>query len=243
MPFGLNRMEIEMDVNPISMKRIYQSVIEQFIGLIREGKLKVGEKLPPERTLAEMFNVSRASIREAFSAMEIIGLIEVRPGDGSFVTNLNMAPFINTIAPLFVKNEEMEDELLEFRKMLELEAAKLAAGKGKPEEIILLEGPINSMKAAIEKNDINMGAEADIRFHKILFSLSNNYILTKSAEYIGYILESSVKFNRAKILKDSENSKVLYEQHKEIYEAIRNNDAQSAVEMMNKHLDFVKQIY
>lgn len=240
MPF---RTEITMDINPISMKRIYQSVIEQFIGLIREGKLKVGDKLPPERTLAEMFNVSRASIREAFSAMEIIGLIEVRPGDGSFVTSLNIAPFINTIAPLFVKTDEMEDELLEFRKMLELEAAKLAAGKGKPEEITLLEGPIHSMKAAIEKNDVNMGAEADIQFHKILFGLSNNYILTKSAEYIGHILESSVRFNRAKILKDSENSKVLYEQHKEIYEAVRNKDAQSAVEMMNKHLDFVKQIY
>ena len=232
-----------MDINPISMKRIYQSVIEQFIGLIREGKLKVGDKLPPERALAEMFNVSRASIREAFSAMEIIGLIEVRPGDGSFVTNLNIAPFINTIAPLFVKTDEMEDELLEFRKMLELEAAKLAAGKGKPEEITLLEGPIHSMKVAIEKKDVNMGADADIQFHKILFGLSNNYILTKSAEYIGHILESSVKFNRAKILKDSENSKVLYEQHKEIYEAIRNNDVQAAVEFMNKHLDFVKQIY
>ena len=232
-----------MDINPISMKRIYQSVIEQFIGLIREGKLKVGDKLPPERSLAEMFNVSRASIREAFSAMEIIGLIEVRPGDGSFVTNLNIAPFINTIAPLFVKTDEMEDELLEFRKMLELEAAKLAAGKGKPEEITLLEGPIHSMKVAIEKKDVNMGADADIQFHKILFGLSNNYILTKSAEYISHILESSVKFNRAKILKDSENSKVLYEQHKEIYEAIRNNDVQAAVEFMNKHLDFVKQIY
>ena len=232
-----------MDINPISMKRIYQSVIEQFIGLIREGKLKVGDKLPPERALAEMFNVSRASIREAFSAMEIIGLIEVRPGDGSFVTNLNIAPFINTIAPLFVKTDEMEDELLEFRKMLELEAAKLAAGKGKPEEITLLEGPIHSMKVAIEKKDVNMGADADIQFHKILFGLSNNYILTKSAEYISHILESSVKFNRAKILKDSENSKVLYEQHKEIYEAIRNNDVQAAVEFMNKHLDFVKQIY
>ena len=232
-----------MDINPISMKRIYQSVIEQFIGLIKEGKLKVGDKLPPERTLAEMFNVSRASIREAFSAMEIIGLIEVRPGDGSFVTNLNIAPFINTIAPLFVKNDEMEDELLEFRKMLELEAAKLAAGKGKPEENKLLEGPIHSMETAIEKNDVNMGAEADILFHKILFGLSNNYILIKSAEYISHILESSVRFNRAKILKNSQNSKVLYEQHKQIYEAIRNNDAQSAVDIMNKHLDFVKQIY
>jgi GntR family transcriptional repressor for pyruvate dehydrogenase complex len=115
-----------MEINPINSKRIYQSVVEQFVGLLRTGKVKPGDKLPPERTLAEQFRVSRASIREAISAMEIIGLIEVRPGDGSFVTDLNIAPFLNTIAPLFVRNETMETELLEFRKLLELEAVELA---------------------------------------------------------------------------------------------------------------------
>ncbi|MGD9155280.1 MAG: GntR family transcriptional regulator, partial [Bacillota bacterium] len=118
-----------MEISPINSKRIYQSVVEQFVGLLKSGKMKPGDKLPPERTLAELFRVSRASIREAFSAMEIIGLIEVRPGDGSFVTDLNIAPFLNTIAPLFIKNETMETELLEFRKLLEREAVELAAMK------------------------------------------------------------------------------------------------------------------
>ena len=101
-----------MQINPIGMKRLYQSIVEQFVNLIKEGQLKVGDRLPPERTLAEMFNVSRASIREAFSAMEIIGLIEVRQGEGSYITDLNIGPFINTIAPLFVRNESMETDLL-----------------------------------------------------------------------------------------------------------------------------------
>jgi len=118
-----------MEVNPISMKRIYQSIIGQFIDLIKDGKLKVGDKLPPERTLAEMFNVSRASIREAFSAMEIIGLIEVRPGEGSFVTDLNIGPFISTISPLLVSSESMDADLLDFRKLIEMEAVRLAAMK------------------------------------------------------------------------------------------------------------------
>jgi Transcriptional regulators len=224
------------------MKRIYQTVIEQFVGLIKDGRLKVGDKLPPERTLAEMFNVSRASIREAFSAMEIIGLIEVRPGDGSFITDLNIAPFINTIAPLIVRNESMENELLEFRKMLELEAVKLAASKGSREEIKPLKEVLGLMKTAIEQQDTNMGAEADIRFHKCLFAISDNYILTKSAECIGYMLESSISFNRARILKDSANFKVLYEQHKQIHDAIEQGDDKAAVEIMNRHLDFVKEI-
>lgn len=231
-----------MDIHPINMKRIYQSVIEQFIGLIKDGKLEVGQKLPSERALAEMFNVSRASIREAFSAMEIIGLIEVRPGEGSFVTNLNIAPFINTIAPLFVRNQNMEDDLLEFRKMLEIKAVKLAAEKAKAEEVVSLEESIAMMKNAIEKNDTNMGAEADIEFHKVLFTLSDNFIIIKAAECIGFILETSVKFNRAKILKDSSNLRVLYNQHREIYQAVRDRNPALASDIMNNHLDFVKQI-
>jgi GntR family transcriptional repressor for pyruvate dehydrogenase complex len=232
-----------MEINPINMKRIYQSVIEQFIGLIKDGKLTVGQKLPCERVLAEMFNVSRASLREAFSAMEIIGLIEVRPGEGSFITDLNIAPFINTIAPLFLKNSSMEEDLLEFRKMLELEAVKLAANKAGTENFAMMEESLEMMKKAIENNDTVLGAEADIKFHKALFILSGNVILMKASEYIGFILEASVKFNRGKILRNNSDSEYLYQQHKQIYEAVCSKDAALASDIMGKHLDYVKHIY
>ena len=127
--FILSTGVAKIDINPISTKRIYQSVIEQFIGLITGGKLKIGDKLPPERELAERFNVSRASIREAFRAMEIIGIIEVRPGGGSYVTELNIANFMSTIAPLFMRTNDTEQDLLEFRRLLETEAVRLAAEK------------------------------------------------------------------------------------------------------------------
>jgi GntR family transcriptional repressor for pyruvate dehydrogenase complex len=231
-----------MDINPISMKRIYQSIIEQFVGLISNEKLVVGQKLPSERVLAEKFGVSRASIREAFSAMEIIGLIEVRPGEGTFVSDLNIAPFINTIAPLFLKNSSLEDDLLEFRKMLELEAVKLAAEKADAGKTGIMEKPLSIMKNAIENNDAALGAEADISFHKALFTLSGNVILMKASEYVGFIFEASVKLNRDRILVDSRNSEILYQQHKQIYHAVCKKDAASAAEIMSRHLDFVKQI-
>lgn len=241
-----------MEINPISVKRVYQMIIEQLVSMIKEGKLKAGDRLPPERTLAEMFNVSRASVREAFSAMEIIGLIEVRPGEGSFITDLNIGPFINTIAPLFVRNENMQTDLLEFRKLIEIEAVKLAAskqkaniecpGKYKELDISSLEEQLNSMHKALLENDINLGAEADIQFHKAIFLLTDNIFLIKVAECIGYILESSVKFNRTKILTDSNNAKILYNQHKEIYEAIKLGNCQLAAEIMEKHLNFVTEI-
>jgi GntR family transcriptional repressor for pyruvate dehydrogenase complex len=232
-----------MDISPINMKRIYQSVVEQFVDLIKKGKLHVGQKLPSERVLAEMLNVSRASLREAFSAMEIIGLIEVRPGEGSFVTDLNIAPFINTIAPLFLKDSSLEEDLLQFRRMLECEAVKLAADNANAENCKRMEEPLEMMRKAIENNDTSMGAEADIQFHKAIFALSGNVIMMKASEYIGFIFEASVKFNREKILVNNQNTEELYRQHKQIYEAIINRDGALASSIMGGHLDFVKQMY
>jgi GntR family transcriptional repressor for pyruvate dehydrogenase complex len=231
-----------MEINPINSKRIYQSVVEQVVGLLQAGEMKPGDKLPPERTLAELFRVSRASIREAFSAMEIIGLIEVRPGDGSFVTDFNIAPFLNTIAPLFVKNETMETELLEFRKLLELEAVELAALKASESGLKILASCLDRMKAAIERNDSAAGAEADIGFHTQIFTLTDNFILTKAAECVASLVVSSVRFNREKILVNPDNAWELYRQHLSIYEAIGARRPQEAKELMERHLGFVREI-
>ncbi|HHW30952.1 MAG TPA: FadR family transcriptional regulator [Clostridiaceae bacterium] len=231
-----------MNINPISMKKIYQSIIEQIVLLVKEGKLKAGDKLPPERTLAEMFNVSRASIREAFSAMEIIGLIEVRPGEGTFISDLNIAPFINAIAPLFVKNESMETDLLEFRTLLEVNAVKIAANNAKNSDLELLKKSLELMESALEKNDPVLGAKADIEFHKAIFLISGNYILLKASECMTYILESSIRFNREKILYNRENTKMLLNQHIQIYEAIKNNNPDLACDIMEKHLNLVRKI-
>ncbi|MFU0799069.1 MAG: GntR family transcriptional regulator [Xylanivirga thermophila] len=242
----LNLEEDTMDVTPINVKRVYQLIVEQLVTMIKEGTLKVGDRLPPERTLAEMFNVSRASIREAFSAMEIIGLIEVRPGEGSYITDLNIGPFINTIAPLFVRNEDMETDLLDFRKLIEAEAVKLAANRQSTNkdklDISTLKKHLDDMHKALEENDIDLGVKGDIQFHNEIFILTDNIILIKTSECIAYILESSVKFNRSKILKGSSNSNILYHQHSRIYEAIKLGNGDLAAEIMEQHLDFVKQI-
>lgn len=231
-----------MEVNPINNKRIYQSIIEQIINMIIEGEVQVGEKLPAERALAKMFNVSRASVREAFRAMEIVGVIEVRPGGGSFIRNLNIVNFINTIAPLFLKNESMENDLLEFRKMIEVEAVRLAAEKSTLNSLMPLGYAINLMRKSIENKDANLGSSADIEFHKAVFGLSDNHILIKASEFVAFFLESSVKFNRQKILKSIDNSKVLFNQHVEIYEAIKDNNPKSAVLVTEKHLNFINEI-
>jgi GntR family transcriptional repressor for pyruvate dehydrogenase complex len=202
--------------------------------------LNVGDKLPSERILAERFNVSRASIREAFTAMNVIGIIDIQHGKGSFVTDINIAPFINTIAPLFLVDESMENDLLDFRKLLEVEAVKLAAKNAKQEDLYLLEESLGLMKDALDKNDTKNGYLADVSFHKAIFTISDNYILMKAKEYIHFIFETTIRLSRDKLSVDIYNSEVLYEQHCNIYRYIKQNDINLAEKEMIRHFDYVK---
>jgi GntR family transcriptional regulator, transcriptional repressor for pyruvate dehydrogenase complex len=79
------RPERPMDVEPIKSTRIYEEIVRQIKAMIGEGRLKSGDQLPPERELAEKFLVSRTSVREALRALESLGLVEIRPGEGTFV--------------------------------------------------------------------------------------------------------------------------------------------------------------
>ena len=71
-----------MELKTVQTQKIYKNIVEQIVDLIHDGSLKKGDKLPPERSLADMMNVSRTSVREALKVMEIIGIIEIRPGEG-----------------------------------------------------------------------------------------------------------------------------------------------------------------
>lgn len=230
-----------MEVSPINRKRIYQSVIEQFIGLLTSGRLKSGDRLPPERVLAEQFGVSRASIREAFRAMEVIGIIDVRAGGGSYVTDLNIVPFITTIAPLFLRTERMEEDLLDFRQLLETEAARLAAARQDQPAIAGLAEAVALMERSLAQDDLELGAEADIRFHRCLFGCSGSEVLVKASECVACLLEQSVRLGRARILKTADRAGKLLEQHGLILESVRRGDSRQAAQAMADHLAFVRQ--
>lgn len=229
-----------MGIASNNRKPINHGIIEQFVGLIKSGKLQIGEKVPSEQTLAEIFNVSRSSIRETLKALEIIGLTEVRPGEGFFVVEPNIAPFINAITPLLIKNETMERDLLDFRKILELNAVELAAARAESTKDLLTS--LVNMKAAIDRDDLNAGVDADILFHKSIFLLSQNNILESVSDCIVAILESSVRFNREKILSNNHNANELYNQHLGIYEAIMLHRPELAKSRMEQHLNFVLEI-
>lgn len=231
-----------MEVSQISNKRIYQSIIEQFIHMIRDDKLAIGEKLPAERELSTMFNVSRSSIREAIKVLEILGMFEVKPGGGTFVSEPNIIPFINTMAPLFLKGKAQEKEIMEFRIMLEAKACKLAARKRSNEELLSLKEELDNMKTALLAGDIHKGIQSDVNFHMKIFKISKNNLMVKAIESIMCLLEKTVNYNRDIILATKENSQKLYQQHETIYLAIESKDISNLDIILDEHLLFAVEI-
>src|SRR5713101_7110436 len=89
-------------IAPIKSTRIYQEIVRQVKAMIAEGRLKSGDQLPPERDLAEKFVVSRTSVREALRALESLGLIEIRPGEGTFVRGVSVEEVIENMELVMV---------------------------------------------------------------------------------------------------------------------------------------------
>lgn len=131
------------DFKVIKRRRLYQDVVGQIHDLIRDGTLKPGDRLPPERELAEQFEVSRSSIREAMRALELQGLVASRPGSGTFVSTDSLESLVAIIASSLGGAREYLDYTFEVRRLLEPQIAALAAERA-------TEADINRIAEALE---------------------------------------------------------------------------------------------
>lgn len=228
-----------VEIKSIQTKKIYKNIVEQIITLISEGSLKCGDKLPPERTLAEMLHVSRASLREALSVMEIMGIVDIRAGEGSFVSDLDVQPFISLMLPLLLKANGIESDLLQIRMLLEVSGVKIVIDNLKEEEPVLeeLRNIINKMETEIDNAE--EGIRLDMQFHKVIYSRSNNSILMKVLQYVDFILMRTIKFSRNRLMLNKENANLLLEQHRRIFRAIEERNAEMASKEMEQHLKFI----
>ncbi len=122
-------------LEPVRSTRIYEEIVRQIRILIADGHLKSGDRLPPERDLAERFRVSRTSVREAMRALESRGLIGIRPGEGAFVREVSVEALVEPLALVILAQRETIADLYEARRLLEPPIAGLAARRASPEEV------------------------------------------------------------------------------------------------------------
>ncbi|HWI62977.1 MAG TPA: FadR/GntR family transcriptional regulator [Symbiobacteriaceae bacterium] len=225
----------------IANQRIYQQIVEQISRMIGDGSLKPGDRLPPERQLAEEFGVSRAAVREALSALGLMGLVEVRPGEGTFVRSATEDGLVTPMALLLAleRDEAIGLELLEVRSAMEGEAAFLAAMRREPEDLAVMDAAMERMKA--EHAVGQAAADADWKFHHAVASAAGNGLLLQIMRTLSdYMQDGITKYRLQLLQRIPDTERVLLEEHQSILDAIRDRQPELAHDRMRAHIDRVK---
>lgn len=215
-----------------------ERIVSQIKSLMLEGKLKPGDKLPPERELAEIMNVSRTSVREAIKTLSAMGLAVIRKGHGVFVGEVSLESVINRVSDaLIIKKDELE-QLFEVRKVLETNAARWAAERATEDEISRLSNLVSEAKIACEKPDPRVGEiiNYDKVFHNAVIEASHNSVL---AMVNNGLLEALSKV-REKTMRVPGRVVQSILDHEEIARAISARDGKRASEAMYAHIESVE---
>jgi GntR family transcriptional repressor for pyruvate dehydrogenase complex len=219
-----------MDIAPVKSTRIYEEIVRQIKSMISEGRLKSGDQLPPERDLAEKFLVSRTSVREALRALESVGLIEIRPGEGTFVREVSVEALVEPLALVLLSQREMIGELFEARRLLEPAIAALAARRATREEVQEMERLLDEQAREIRAG--NTGLAQDAAFHAAIGIAAHNRAITRIVHAVMDLLGQS----REEAISTPGRPARSHEDHRRILDAIRAGDAGAAERAMLDHV-------
>ncbi len=222
-----------MMLRSVKKTRIYEDIVSQIRELIADGRLKSGDRLPSERELSEMFQVSRASVREAIRALESMGLIEIRSGEGTYIAS-SVETLLSPLASAILQQKDVLLEIFEARKIVEPEIAALAAERANPDEIVQLDAILKEQARQITEG--GTGVEADTAFHSTLAQTAKNKILLRLNDAI----VDSLRETRERSLQTDGRPARSLAGHRKILEAIRMKDPAKAREAMLEHLETIE---
>lgn len=231
-------MKKERLFSTVKPKKVTDVVYKQLVSLIATGRLKPGERLPSERAMASEMGVSRQSIREAIHRARAEGLLEVRQGGGTFVISSVKANFMPPLSILLEGQAENIFEFLEIRRLLEAWCAEKAAVQATRQDLKKMKELLARMSEVKPPEDA--WEKADLEFHSAIAAATHNVI----AMHLMKGLEESFHayFRMKQFTTSSEAKEDLLNQHKEIFDAIREGDGQKAKEKMLLHLDYVREM-
>ncbi|WP_269938985.1 FadR/GntR family transcriptional regulator [Arthrobacter sp. HY1533] len=214
---------------------VTDEAITKIKDMILSGELSAGERLPPEKELSEKLGLSRSSLREAVKALEIIRVLDVRRGDGTYVTSLE--PKLLTEAMTFIVDLHKDETILdifEVRRILEPAAAAIAAGRITPEQLTALRATLDSVDVDTSVEDL---VEHDLIFHSLITAAADNAYL---ASVLDALSSSTV---RARIWRGLTQEKAVdrtLSEHTAIIEALERGDADLAKALLTVHISGVE---
>ncbi len=214
----------------VKRTRIPEEIVGQILRLVREGALKPGDRLPPERELAQQLNVSRASVREAMRLMDIQGLVIIRPGSGTFITEDTVEVIVQAFSSLLSGPTSAASDIFEMRLILEPQVVSLAAERASDADIRRLEEILEQQKLDIDGG--GTGVEFDSEFHFAIAQATKNSALIAVTQAMSDLLSQS----RDSTLLSPERSNQSLQSHRRILETIKNRQSKAAEEAMHQHI-------
>jgi len=226
---------LKSDFEVIRKNKVYEEVAKQIERLILQ-KLKPGDKLPSERELAEMLQVSRSSIRDAIRSLELTGMVEPRQGAGTIVREPSTESLVNPFANALKHRRALVGELLDFRKMLEPPLAARAAAHASADEVSEMEEILRRQEAKVSRGETSIAEDQE--FHYSIALASGNSVVLKVLD----ILMDLLRDTRERSLQLEGRPQKSLAGHRRILAAIKRHDVDAAKAAMRRHIEDVEEI-
>ncbi|WP_343552790.1 Uxu operon transcriptional regulator [Pantoea sp.] len=225
--------------NQTSAQRPYQEVGEMLRNMITQKQYAVGERLPPERELAALLDVTRTLVREALIMLELEGLIEVRRGAGIYVVHDSPQPPAQIQKP---GNDAGPFEMLQARQLLESNIAEFAALQATREDIMKMRQALELEEKELASGEVNQSENGDRNFHLAIAEATHNSMLVELFKQSWQWREDNVMWSQLhRHLVNTDYRKEWLDDHKKILATLIKKDARAAKQAMWQHLENVKQ--
>jgi GntR family transcriptional regulator, transcriptional repressor for pyruvate dehydrogenase complex len=205
-------------------------VVAQVRGLIERGEVRSGDRLPPERDLAQQLGVSRPSVRSGLKSLAAMGVVQIRQGAGTFITGGPPVLASEPLRFLAALHGFTRAQMFEARLVLEVAVAGLAAERAAPDKLMVISDETTGMFASLD--DPGLFLDHDIRFHQAVAAAAGNPILASVVEMVAKMFYE-LRHSRIHVAKDL---KQAAEEHRAIYQAVRSGDPEKARAAMDDHL-------
>ena len=223
-------------IEPIRKTRVAEEVADRIRVLILDGTFPAGEPLPGERQLAARFGVSRGSIRDALRVLETIGLLVTRHGQGTFPQELDVDRLVAPLASILSYRHDLEDELLDVRRMFEPAVARVAAARVTEEDLAALERILAAQRRKLKTRQ--SAIVEDTAFHEVLARATRNRVVVSIMATLNDLLVESRKL----ALKQEGRPGRSMHGHEAVVTALRQRNAEAAATAMREHIDQIAKL-
>lgn len=227
--------------NKVQVPRISDAVASTLERRILEGSLKPGDRLPAERELALELGVSRPSLREAIQKLASKGMLQSRQGGGTYVTAALEKSFFDPWQEMMGSYPNLREDMLEFRRMIEGQAAEWAAERATDADLRRLDQAFQALQASFVDENTEHRSDADIAFHQAIGEASHNVLIGHLSAALLRLMHDNIRLNLGELKSVPAAGRLLMSQHAAIHAAIIDRKPQAARAAAETHIDFVRE--